>query len=138
MFDVNLGTLKLVHQDITTQAVLDQLPAGFNAMTQAQFLQQWGFDELVLEGKEYWENLSDAPDVAAFKMRVGATEAQSLLAPAGLGSYRLRVVEIIFCASGLLVSHAPKITISIPTTERARSGSLLNAVPRIAPTTGVK
>jgi hypothetical protein len=38
-------------QDITAQVVLDQLPAGFNAMIQAQFLQQWGIDELVLEGK---------------------------------------------------------------------------------------
>ena len=74
-------------QDITAQVVLDQLPAGFNAMTQVQFLQQWGIDELVLEGKEYWENLSGAPDVAAIKMRSRATEAQSLLAPGGLGGF---------------------------------------------------
>ena len=74
-------------QDITAQVVLDQLPAGFNAMPQAQFLQQWGIDELVLEGKEYWEKLSGAPDVAAIKMRSRATEAQSLLASAGLGGF---------------------------------------------------
>jgi SAM-dependent MidA family methyltransferase len=74
-------------QDITAQVVLDQLPAGFNAMTQAQFLQQWGIDELVLEGNAYWQNLAGAPDVAAIKMRSRATEAQSLLAPGGLGGF---------------------------------------------------
>jgi SAM-dependent MidA family methyltransferase len=56
-------------------------------MTQAQFLQQWGIEELVLEGKEYWENLSSAPYVAAIKMRSRATEAQSLLASGGLGGF---------------------------------------------------
>jgi SAM-dependent MidA family methyltransferase len=74
-------------QDITAQVVLDQLPTDFNAMRQAQFLQQWGIEELVLEGKEHWENLSSAPDVAAIKMRSRATEAQSLLAPGGLGGF---------------------------------------------------
>ena len=74
-------------QDITAQVVLDQLPTGFVAMTQAQFLQHWGIEELVLEGNAYWENLSGAPDVAAIKMRSRATESQSLLASAGLGGF---------------------------------------------------
>jgi SAM-dependent MidA family methyltransferase len=74
-------------QDITAQVVLDQLPTDFNAMRQAQFLQQWGIDDLVLEGKEYWEKLSGAPDVAAIKMRSRTTEAQSLLASGGLGGF---------------------------------------------------
>jgi SAM-dependent MidA family methyltransferase len=74
-------------QDITAQVVLDQLPSGFKTMTQAQFLQQWGIEELVLEGKEYWEKLSGAPNVAAIKMRSRATEAQSLLASGGLGGF---------------------------------------------------
>jgi SAM-dependent MidA family methyltransferase len=74
-------------QDVTAQVVLDQLLTGFVAMTQAQFLQQWGIEELVLEGKEYWEKLSGAPDVAAIKMRSRATEAQSLLASGGLGGF---------------------------------------------------
>ncbi len=72
-------------QDITAQVVLDQLPAGFNAMTQAHFLQQWGIDELVLEGKAYWENLSGAPDVAAIKMRSRAVEQGALTDSDGLG-----------------------------------------------------
>jgi SAM-dependent MidA family methyltransferase len=74
-------------QDITAQVVLDQLPSGFKTMTQAQFLQQWGIDELVLEGNAYWAELSGAPDVAAIKMRSRAMEAQSLLAPGGLGGF---------------------------------------------------
>jgi SAM-dependent MidA family methyltransferase len=72
-------------QDITAQVVLDQLPAGFNATTQAQFLQQWGIDELVLEGNAYWENLSGSPDVAAIKMRSRAVEHGALADMAGLG-----------------------------------------------------
>jgi SAM-dependent MidA family methyltransferase len=72
-------------QDITAQVVLDQLPAGFVAMTQAQFLQQWGIGELVLEGKAYWEQLSGAPDVAAIKMRSRAVEQGALTDMAGLG-----------------------------------------------------
>jgi SAM-dependent MidA family methyltransferase len=72
-------------QDITAQVVLDQLPAGFNATTQAQFLQQWGIDGLVLEGNAYWENLSGAPNVAAIKMRSRAVEHSALTDMAGLG-----------------------------------------------------
>jgi SAM-dependent MidA family methyltransferase len=72
-------------QDITAQVVLDQLPTGFVAMTQAQFLQQWGIDELVREGNAYWENLSGAPDVAAIKMRSRAVEQGALTDMAGLG-----------------------------------------------------
>ena len=67
--------------------VLDQLSTGFVAMTQAWFLQQWGIEELVLEGKEYWKKLLGAPDVAAIKMRSRATEAQSLLESGGLGGF---------------------------------------------------
>ena len=74
-------------RDVTAQVVLDQLPTGSVAMTQAQFLQQWGIEELVLEGKEYWEKLSSTPDVAAIKMRSRATEAQSLLTSGGLGGF---------------------------------------------------
>ena len=72
-------------QDITAQVALDQLPAGFNAMAQAQFLQQRGIEELVLEGNAYWENLSGPPDVAAIKMRSRAVEHGALTDMAGLG-----------------------------------------------------
>jgi SAM-dependent MidA family methyltransferase len=74
-------------QDITAQVVLDQLPTGFVAMTQAQFLQQWGIEELVLEGNAYWENMKHAPDVAAMKMRSRSTETALLTDNDGLGSF---------------------------------------------------
>ncbi len=74
-------------QDITAQVVLDQLPGGCEAVSQAQFLQQWGIEELVLEGKEYWEKLSGAPDVAAIKMRSRMLEANNLIDLKGLGNF---------------------------------------------------
>jgi hypothetical protein len=54
-------------------------------MMQAQFLQQWGIDELVREGNAYWEQLTGAPDVAAIKMRSRAVEQGALTDMAGLG-----------------------------------------------------
>jgi hypothetical protein len=60
-------------------------------MIQAQFLQQWGIDELVLEGKEYWEKLSGAPDVAAIKMRSRAIEHDALTDMNSLGSTRVLI-----------------------------------------------
>ena len=73
-------------QDITAQVMLDQLPVGFTASTQAAFLQQWGIDELVREGNAYWENMKTAPDLAAMKMRSRSTEAKSLTDSTGLGA----------------------------------------------------
>jgi SAM-dependent MidA family methyltransferase len=74
-------------QDITAQVVLDQLPSGYEVMSQAQFLGRWGIDELVREGVAYWENMTGAPDVAALKMRSRKLEAQSLLDLNGLGGF---------------------------------------------------
>ena len=74
-------------QDITTQVMIDQLPAGFASSTQADFLKQWGIDVLVIEGATYWENIKHAPDVAAMKMRSRSTEATSLTDFSGLGAF---------------------------------------------------
>jgi SAM-dependent MidA family methyltransferase len=74
-------------QDVTAQVVLDQLPGGYEAMSQAQFLSQWGIDDLVREGVAYWENMTGAPDIAALKMRSRKLEAQSLLDRNGLGGF---------------------------------------------------
>ena len=74
-------------QDITTQVMLDQLPAGFASLTQADFLKQWGIDELVREGADHWEKLKRAPDVAAMKMRSRSSEATSLTVRSGLGAF---------------------------------------------------
>ncbi len=74
-------------QDITAQVTLDQLPAGFTSLTQADFLQQWGIDELVRKGADYWESMKQAPDVAAMKMRSRSNEAKSLTDSSGLGAF---------------------------------------------------
>ena len=74
-------------QDITAQVMLDQLPAGFASLTQADFLKQWGIDELVREGVDHWEKLKHAPDVAAMKMRSRSSEATSLTDLSGLGAF---------------------------------------------------
>jgi len=74
-------------QDITAQVMLDQLPSGSTLSTQADFLKQWGIDELVREGTAYWESMKQFPDVAAMKMRSRKLEAQSLLDHSGLGLF---------------------------------------------------
>ena len=74
-------------QDITAQVMLDQLPAGFASLTQADFLKQWGIDQLVREGADHWEKLKHAPDVAAMKMRSRSSEATSLTDLSGLGAF---------------------------------------------------
>jgi SAM-dependent MidA family methyltransferase len=67
--------------------MLDQLPTGFTTSTQADFLAQWGINDLVREGSDYWESMKNAPDVAAMKMRSRSTEAKSLIDQTGLGTF---------------------------------------------------
>jgi SAM-dependent MidA family methyltransferase len=81
-------------QDITTQVMLDQLPAGFTASTQSDFLKQWGINELVSEGTDYWESMKNAPDVAAMKMRSRSTEVDSLTDNDGLGSFCVLSIDV--------------------------------------------
>ncbi len=74
-------------QDITTQVMLDQLPSGFTTSKQADFLKQWGIDDLVREGTDYWESMKQAPDVAAMKMRSRSSEASALIDQQSLGDF---------------------------------------------------
>jgi SAM-dependent MidA family methyltransferase len=74
-------------QDITTQVCLDQLPEPDALRTQAQFLQRWGIDELVEEGRQAWKAAAAAPTLAALAMRSRVTEAEALLDPHGLGGF---------------------------------------------------
>ncbi len=74
-------------QDITVQVMLDQLPTGFTTSTQTDFLTQWGIDDLVREGSDYWENMKNAPDVAAIKMRSRIAESLDLTSRLVLGGY---------------------------------------------------
>ena len=76
-------------QDITAQVVLDQLPSGFATSTQADFLTQWGINNLVTEGNAYWEGMKHAPDVAAMKMRSRFAEASLLTSPLGMAEFNV-------------------------------------------------
>ena len=77
-------------QDITTQVCIDQLASVREpdaVRSQSQFLQLWGIDELVEEGRREWEKSAAAPTVAAIKMRSRITEAEALLDMSGLGNF---------------------------------------------------
>ncbi len=78
-------------QDITAQVMIDQLPSGLATSTQMDFLTQWGIEELVREGTDYWESMKHAPDVAAMKMRSRLIEARSLTDSSGLGGFDTNV-----------------------------------------------
>jgi SAM-dependent MidA family methyltransferase len=77
-------------QDITTQVLIDQLAQVREpdaVRSQAQFLQLWGIDELVEEGKRVWSENASAPNLAAIKMRSRVSEAEALCDVGGLGGF---------------------------------------------------
>ena len=71
--------------------MLDQLPVGFTSSTQADFLKQWGIDDLVSEGNAYWESMKHAPDVSAMKMRSRSIEEKILNDASGLGFFHVYI-----------------------------------------------
>ena len=77
-------------QDITTQVCIDQLAAVREpdaVRSQSQFLQLWGIDELVAEGRRVWEESAASPTLAAMKMRSRVSESEALLDQTGLGNF---------------------------------------------------
>jgi SAM-dependent MidA family methyltransferase len=74
-------------QDITTDSPFDQLPEPDAVRTQAQFLQRWGIDELVADGKRVWAEQAARPGLEAMRMRSRVAESEALLDPSGLGGF---------------------------------------------------
>ncbi len=74
-------------QDITIDVPIDQLPEPDAVRSQGQFLQRWGIDDLVAEGKRIWEEQAARPGLEAMKMRSRISEAEALLDPVGLGGF---------------------------------------------------
>jgi SAM-dependent MidA family methyltransferase len=74
-------------QDITVDVALDQLPEPDAVWSQAQFLQRYGIDQLVDDGRRSWQAGAAAPGLAEMTMRSRAREAEALLDPAGLGGF---------------------------------------------------
>lgn len=74
-------------QDITVEVAIDQFPEPAAVRTQAQFLQRWGIDELVVAGDQEWAASAAAPTLRALAMRSRGVEAKALLEPSGLGAF---------------------------------------------------
>jgi SAM-dependent MidA family methyltransferase len=74
-------------QDITCEVALDQLPASDAVRTQQQWLELWGIEELVEQGRQIWTERAAQPDLVAIKMRSRITEAEALCDPSGLGAF---------------------------------------------------
>lgn len=89
-------------QDITVEVAIDQLVGAVGepdaVRSQSQFLQRWGIDALVEEGRAVWEAHAARPDLAAMRMRSRISESAALLDPAGLGSFT--VLEWVVGAGG--------------------------------------
>ena len=78
-------------QDITTEVAIDQLALTLGPpsalRSQAQWLQRWGLDNLVEEGRRYWNDHAARPDLTALQMRSRVSEAEALSDPRGLGDF---------------------------------------------------
>ncbi len=78
-------------QDITTQVCLDQLIIAMGEpdrlRSQTQFLQRWGIDELVDEGRRIWQEQASRPGLEAMRARSRISESEALLDPHGLGAF---------------------------------------------------
>ncbi len=77
-------------QDITCDVAWDVVGLGSppdEMTTQADFLRSLGIEELVDQGRGYWEQHAAAPDLHALRMRSRVSEALALLDPSGLGGF---------------------------------------------------
>jgi SAM-dependent MidA family methyltransferase len=83
----DLGT-----QDITCEVALDQLSRvrslSFD-QPQSAFLDEHGIGELVEEGRRTWHERAHLGDLEAVRGRSRVGEAEALLDPSGLGSFRV-------------------------------------------------
>jgi SAM-dependent MidA family methyltransferase len=79
----------LGRQDITAEVAVDQLPAPGEDRSQAEWLRGWGIDELVEEGRRIWRARAHLGDLEAIRARSRVNEAEALLDPAGMGSFRV-------------------------------------------------
>ena len=74
-------------RDITVVVPHDQLPQPQRSTDQATWLREHGIDELVEDGRRYWEAHVAAPDLQAVRMRSRVVEARALTDPEGLGAF---------------------------------------------------
>jgi SAM-dependent MidA family methyltransferase len=79
----------LGEQDITVEVAVDQLPAPDADTTQADWLRQWGIDDLVGQGRRTWHERAHVGDLEALRARSRVNEAEALTDPAGMGAFRV-------------------------------------------------
>lgn len=73
--------------DITVDVAFDQLPAPRRVVTQAEWLGEWGIDELVAASRRVWEERAQIGDLAAVRARSRGPESAALCDPDGLGAF---------------------------------------------------
>ncbi len=73
--------------DITTDVAWDQLSEPDRLETQAAFLDRFGIDDLVEEGRRHWTDHAARPDVKAMRMRSRTVEVDALTEAGGLGGW---------------------------------------------------
>ena len=75
--------------DITSDVLLDALPAADRVRDQATFLRDYGLDALVEQGRRTWSQRAAIGDLQAIRARSRVTEAEALTDPSGLGGFRV-------------------------------------------------
>ena len=84
-------------QDITSEVMVDQLlnaVPGLTVISQSDWLQKWGINQLVSEGSKYWEQHKSSPNIYALKMRSRAKELQALTSQDGLGAFSVLELDL--------------------------------------------
>ena len=79
----------LGEQDVTAEVAVDQQPTPDDDTAQADWLRRWGVEELVDEGRRIWHERAHLGDLEAIRARSRVNEAEALLDPAGMGSFRV-------------------------------------------------
>jgi SAM-dependent MidA family methyltransferase len=76
-------------QDITAEVAVDQLPTPDEDTSQAEWLQRWGIEDLVEEGRRIWTERAHLGDLEAIRARSRVGEAEALTDPDGMGAFRV-------------------------------------------------
>lgn len=75
--------------DITSDVAFDQLPPPSAMITQAEFLKQWGIEQLVDEGSRIWQAQSANPSTQTLVAGSRSAEAEMLCDPMIFGNYKV-------------------------------------------------
>lgn len=80
---------ELGRRDITIDVPTDQLPAPNRNISQAEWLVGLGVESVVEAARAQWNERAKIGDIAAIRARSAVGEHQALVAPDGLGAFRV-------------------------------------------------